>query len=174
MADRIRDYSISVLSRGDFETAFRTLEARASTDMPGARLERSADVRYKGQSYELTVPWNARNPAKLFHELHQKTYGYSSPSREVEVVTLRLRARVATPKPDLRAISAGKGEVLPNRRIYTNGGWHNFAPRTRDAVGSRWLAGPQLILDDGATTLIPPGWRVRMDACGNLLANVIH
>lgn len=174
MADRIRDYSISVLNRSDFESSFQALESRARADMPGAQVERAADLRYKGQSYELTVPWVPRNPAKPFHVLHQRTYGYSSPSREIEVVTLRLRARLTMPKPDLRSMPSSKGEVLPSRRIYTNGGWHNFAPRTRDAVGPRWTRGPQLILDEGATTLIPPGWRVRLDSCGNLIANVIH
>jgi N-methylhydantoinase A len=174
LADRIRDYSISVLNRRNLTAEFETLHARALADMPGAGIERFADLRYRGQSYELTVPWTPRNPAKPFHALHQKTYGYSSPLRDVEIVTLRLRARLAMPKPGLAAVPASKGEILAPRRVYTNGGWHNLAPRTRDAIPSRWLPGPQLILDEGATTLVPPRWRVRLDSCGNLLANMIH
>lgn len=174
LADRVRDYSVSVLNRHDLEKAYQSLEARALSDMPGARLERSADLRYRGQSYELTVPWAPRDPSRPFHILHERIYGYASRSRDVEVVTLRLRARLVMPKPDLRSIPASKGRILPLRRVYTNGGWHIFSPRTRDAVPGRWLDGPQLVLDDGATTLIPPRWRVRLDACGNLLANMIH
>ncbi|NWF85916.1 MAG: hydantoinase/oxoprolinase family protein [Bryobacteraceae bacterium] len=173
LADRIRDYSASVLDGRDISAAFAGLETRALSDIPGARLERFADVRYRGQSYELTVPWSERNPARLFHALHEKTYGYSSPRREIEIVTIRLRARLAMPKPGLRLTPARKGEVFPQRRVFTGGAWHALSPRTRDAVPARWLRGPQLILDEGATTLIPPRWRVRLGPCGNLLANVV-
>lgn len=173
LADRIRDYSASVLDGRDIRAAFAGLETRALSDIPLARLERFADIRYRGQSYELTVPWSERNPAKLFHALHEKTYGYSSPRREIEIVTIRLRARRAMPKPGLRSTPAAKGEVLPKRRVFTGGAWHTLTPRTRDAVPARWLPGPQLILDPGATTLIPPRWRVRLDHRGNLLANVV-
>lgn len=173
LADRVRDYSASVLDGRDIAAAFDSLQARALAAMPTARLQRFADLRYRGQSYELTVPWSGRAAPRLFHALHRKTYGYSSPQLEIEVVTIRLRARLAMPKPSLRSVSAGISEVLPPRRIFIAGAWHVLAPRTRGAVPARWLAGPQLILDEGATTLIPPRWRVRLDDCGNLLANVV-
>jgi N-methylhydantoinase A len=173
LADRIRDYSISVLNSRDIAAAFSSLEARSRAEMPRARIERFADIRYRGQSFELTVPWSARNPAEPFHALHQKTYGYASPQRDIEIVTLRLRARLTMPKPDLTSSSSTRGTILSSRRVYSAGAWHNLSPRTRDAVPARWLPGPQLILDEGATTLIPPRWRVRLDHCGNLLANVI-
>ena len=46
---------------------------------------RTADIRYSGQSYELTVPWNARNPGEPFHREHQRIYGYANPDRAIEV-----------------------------------------------------------------------------------------
>ena len=59
----VRDYSASALHREDLEARFRELERRARRDMPGCRLERSADLRYVGQSYELNVPWQPREIA---------------------------------------------------------------------------------------------------------------
>jgi N-methylhydantoinase A len=174
LADRIRDYSISVLNTSDVAAAFATLETKARADMPHARLQRFADIRYRGQSYELTVPWTANDPGKLFHALHRKTYGYASPQRDIEIVTMRLRARLVMPKPDLTTIPSSRGTILSERRVFSAGAWHKLCPRTRDSVPARWLPGPQLILDEGATSLIPPRWRVRLDHCGNLVANVIH
>ncbi len=51
LADQVRDYSASALHREDLEARFQELELRAQSDMPACLLERSADVRYLGQSY---------------------------------------------------------------------------------------------------------------------------
>src|SRR5438093_6285425 len=79
LADRVRDYSASALGIAEIEPRFRELEAKARADMPRCRIERSADLRYAGQSYELNVTWRARDFAKAFHHEHQKVYGYSDP-----------------------------------------------------------------------------------------------
>ena len=60
MADRVRDYGAGVVGVKDLGAVFAELEARARGEMRGARLARFADLRYRGQSYELTVPWRAR------------------------------------------------------------------------------------------------------------------
>lgn len=85
LADRVRDYSGS---------SFAVMEKRARQDLRGAKLLRYADVRYVGQSYELTIPWGGD-----FHAEHQRVYGYSNPERPTETVTLRLRAVKAVSKP---------------------------------------------------------------------------
>jgi N-methylhydantoinase A len=94
LADRVRDYSASALHCSDVELRFRELEASALQDMPGSRLERSADVRYAGQSYELNVPWRPPNSAVPFHQEHHKIYGYSDSGRGVEIVTVRVKASI--------------------------------------------------------------------------------
>ena len=76
LADRVRDYSAGVLDPSQIEKRFAQLERTARRDMPGAKLERMADVRYVGQSYELTIPWGAS-----FHDEHQRIYGYCDPAR---------------------------------------------------------------------------------------------
>src|SRR5260221_7227587 len=96
LADRVRDYSAGALS-ADIERRFAVLERAARRDMPGATLERLADMRYAGQSYELTIPWGAS-----FHAAHQRAYGYSDAARPTEIVTVRVRAALQTSKPTLR------------------------------------------------------------------------
>src|SRR5215472_13012180 len=59
--------------------------------------ERSCDLRYRGQGYELNLPFG-RDLIPRFHAEHQRRYGYSSPEREIEIVTVRLRARVPSPE----------------------------------------------------------------------------
>src|SRR6202008_459625 len=55
------------------------------------KLNRSVDLRYRGQGFELNVPYDTKM-LQAFHREHQRRYGYSNPEREVEIVTLRLRA----------------------------------------------------------------------------------
>jgi N-methylhydantoinase A len=167
LADRARDYSVGALGASDFETRYRRLERQARADMRGATLTRFADIRYRGQSYELTVPWS-QNAAQAFHKEHQRVYGYSSPERPVEVVTLRLRAVSPVERPSLRAGRTARAE-LGRRRVWCAGRWRMVAAGPREALGSKLHRGPLLVTDYGSTTLVPPGWSTRVDAWGNLI-----
>lgn len=169
LADRIRDYAAGVLHRGDLEKRFRELEARARRDTPKAALERHADLRYAGQSYELTVPWNGKDPAEPFHAAHRKTYGYQDTGRPVEIVAIRVRARIAVAKPTLRNERRQAGARPAERRLRIDGRWRTVPTWLREHVPARPVSGPSLVLDYGSTTLVPPGWRFRRDAVGNLL-----
>jgi N-methylhydantoinase A len=169
LADRVRDYSAGVLGTADIEPHFRRLEERALADLPGARIERFADLRYAGQSYELTVPWRARDHARPFHASHHRTYGYSNPNREVEIVAIRVRARLRTPKPPL-APDLGRDSGAPRAvRLYAGGKWQKTLAFRREQVRAARIPGPALVLDYGATTLVPPGWSMKLDRAGNLL-----
>src|SRR5580700_2884123 len=101
MADAVRDHAAGVLGRRDIEKIFTALEQRARRESRGAKLERTADLRYRGQSYELNVPWNDGDAAALFHREHEKIYGYANAGRDVEIVTIRVRARNTLEKPKL-------------------------------------------------------------------------
>jgi N-methylhydantoinase A len=135
-------------------------------------LIRSADIRYAGQSYELTVPWNATDPAAPFHREHQRVYGYANPERAVEIVTLRLRSRVEIEKPNLLSqIARSRQAKKPIiRRIHSGSAWHATPAYPRASLAGGKIAGPALILDYGSTTLIPPGWNFSVDKFGNLIA----
>jgi N-methylhydantoinase A len=177
MADAVRDYAAGVLGHDELEKRFATLERRARRESPGARIERSADLRYRGQSYELNVPWvskgkSARRAEIAFHKEHARIYGYSLPEREVEVVTIRVRARVPSTKPRI-VRSAMRKSAAEFRRVWiagtSSGSWRRVPVWNRAQLTKSPLRGPALVLDYGSTTLVPPGWRFHVDGAGNLL-----
>jgi N-methylhydantoinase A/oxoprolinase/acetone carboxylase beta subunit len=175
MADAVRDYSAGVLGQGDLEARFAALERRARRESPDAVIERSADLRYLGQSYEINVPFTGAFSAcaARFHREHAKLYGYSNPGREVEVVTIRVRARKPLPKPKLKAAHSVAGRAV-TRRVFVDGSWRDLKVWNREHLGATTRSGPALILDYGSTTLIPPGWRFRLDRSGSLLIESPH
>jgi len=169
LADRVRDYSAAALDRAGIEGRFLELENKARQDMPGCRLERSADLRYVGQSYELNVAWKSRDFAKPFHQEHHKVYGYSDAGRAVEVVTVRVKAVIRVTKPAIRRDAASTGKSEKARRIRIGGKWVMAPIFNRGELGNRAKRGPALVLDYGSTTLIPAGWHFLLDQAGNLV-----
>jgi N-methylhydantoinase A len=167
LADATRDYAAGVLGRSDIQERFAALERRALGESPGAKLERSADLRYRGQSYELNVLWRGPRTRALFDAEHQRVYGYSLPEREVEMVTIRVRARISTHKPRLARSAHKQGEAR-KRRVWTGGDWREIPVWKREHLSGR-QPGPALVLDYGSTTLVPAGWSFEVDPRGNLL-----
>jgi N-methylhydantoinase A len=170
LASRVRDHAAGVLNRSEFEREFQRLERTARKSLPGAELVRSADIRYVGQSYELTVQWDAADAAAPFHQEHQRVYGYSNPERAIEIVTIRVRARLDVQKPELlsrrpRSLKSKKPDV---RRIHSAGAWRDTPVYPRSSLTTATLRGPALVLDYGSTTLIPLGWSFSVDKFGNL------
>jgi N-methylhydantoinase A len=169
MADAVRDYAAGVLGHDNIEGTVEVLEKRARRESPGARIERSADLRYHGQSYELNVPWTtAARACTAFHREHARIYGYSLPEREVEVVTTRVRARVTLDKPRIVRPTMRQG-TAEFRRVWISGSWRRVPVWNRDQLAKAPVSGPGLVLDYGSTTLVPPGWKFHVDRAGNLL-----
>ena len=167
LADCVRDYSAAALGETNLEPIFRRLERDARRDTPGATLLRSADLRYAGQSYEINVPWD--DAAARFHREHERLYGYATPERAVETVTVRVRARRATPQPEFGK-PVRTTAPAQTRRIYIEGRWREVPVVPRHAKTlARSLAGPLLIPDYGATTLVLSGWSAHVDRTGNLV-----
>jgi len=171
MANGVRDASLSALDASDPEPLFRQLEQRARLEWPEARIERYADMRYRGQSYELTVAWNSRDPQRAFHEAHERRYGYSNPARPVEIVQVRVRAVSPAVTPELRSPAARRSGAAERRRVYIGDGWAEIPALPRESVSSRWTEGPALILDAGSTALVGPQWRFRRDHAGAIVIN---
>lgn len=153
-------------------------------------LDRFADMRYHGQSHELTVPVESlTDPERLiapFHAAHERRFGYANRDEPVEIVTLRMRCTVTTPKPVLPRPAAGNGDPggallgrwpvafadrpgdgHPSGRI--NELETPFYRRDRLAAHDRG-EGPAVIVEDHATTLILPGWSWRVHETGHLVA----
>jgi N-methylhydantoinase A len=179
-ADLRREFSRTVmLPPGSPQIAkvFRALEAEAHAafSAEGARaiLSRSADLRYQGQGFELRVDWSSTAVAR-FHRLHAQSYGYADPTREIEIVTLRVQAVARSRKPQLPREALRKPDArdaqLRTHRIFEDGRWRPAAlyDRAKLHPGNR-IAGPAVITELSATTYLSTGWVAAVDPLRNLL-----
>ncbi len=192
VSDVVKDYSRTVLWRvadklpaAELEQEFARLSRSAREDFRfegwtgTIREQRSLDLRYRGQGYELNVPCS-RNVIADFHRAHARRYGYRHPEREIELVTLRLRAIVKSPQG--RILGSNRGRRM--RRIPLvaeearqtaqalmdlNGKKQRAASYERDQLvsGKRYL-GPAVITEYSATTVVPRKFSFFVDAAGNL------
>ena len=169
LADAVRDYSAGTLGRTDIDAQFQLLEQRARRESPDAKCERTADLRYKGQSYELNVVWPPGRNFAAFHREHARAFGYSIPEREIEIVTIRVRARLATPKPGLTKTKSAETSRPSTRRVWTEGRARVISVLERAHIRIAPTSGPALLRDYGSTTLIPAKWKFRLDRVGNLV-----
>ena len=133
-ADCVRDYSQSVLG-GDPEAAFQELARRAAGEFSDegfsdVLFEQWIDLRYEGQSYEISVPWERKGD---FHAEHRKLYGYEHPGRRVEQVTARVKAIATLDKIDLAAPS----EREEFSSAYIAPGWHSREDRAGNLILTR-------------------------------------
>ncbi|MGB8885269.1 MAG: hydantoinase/oxoprolinase family protein [Candidatus Korobacteraceae bacterium] len=183
-SDIVRDYSRTVvLSMGskpptaNIRRQLEALEQRATQEFRGEgwtgkiHFERSADLRYRGQGFELNVRFSPALVAE-FHSSHHARYGYSHPEREVELVTLRLRARMTVPQPPLtRLTTPQRAIVKPQKRaVWFSGKASDTAIYERhDLRPGRKYRGPAIVTEFSATTAIPPGTAFLVDKAGNLL-----
>jgi N-methylhydantoinase A len=141
---------------------------------PGSvRVHRSLDMRYAGQSYELSVPF-AGDIVAAFHRAHDIRYGYFDRSRTCEVVNVRTHFTGRTPKPELTKL-AGAGPnpakaLVSKRPAYFHGRRLSAAVYDRSGLqaGNR-IPGTAVVTEYSATTLIPPNWSGRVDRTGNLI-----
>jgi N-methylhydantoinase A len=193
VSDVVKDYSRTVLWRvakklpsERLEREFAILSRRAEKDFrsekwKGAiRHQRSVDVRYQGQGYELNIPYT-RNLIRDFRDEHQRRYGYSFSTREVELVTLRLRStiegtttsHVGTGVPARRS-RAKSGKVSPEHApVFFSGKKLGARVLSRDLlVGSQKYYGPAVVTEYSATTVVPPGMSFRKNGAGNLIVEV--
>jgi N-methylhydantoinase A len=178
-AEVVRDYARTLLAVEPpdrvLRAMFAALERGARADMraegvPRPTLEWTLDVRYAGQSYELTVPFGGRWVA-AFHRGHAARFGHADAQRPVEVVTLRLRARGgAGPRMPSGMHRLRRAAPLMRRPVVFDGRVVATPVHRRDAlpVGTR-LAGPLLVCEYSATTVVPPGWRLAVEPTGGLL-----
>lgn len=188
LSDIQKEYSRTVMRPvdagiSDLEPVFSELEARAAADLrregvapEAASTERWADLRYRGQSYELTLPAPRLDPEELsaaFHAAHQARFGYASPGGACELVNLRLRATGTVEKPVLPFTEprAPHGpEPVDHVRIHA-GDWLDVPVFDREALepGAE-VRGPALLTQADTTTWLPPGWYGRVDGWYNVLA----
>ncbi len=165
----------------DLERRFARLEGEAGAELrrehfPAGttQVERRLDLRYVGQSYELSVPFTAGFQTQFQRE-HERAYGYAQPGRPLEIVNLRARLLIRTPKPRIRPRPAKAGRDLRRALVKRKPVWFGwrfwttpFYDRERLAAGTH-LAGPGIIVEYSSTTCVPPDFVCRVDEFFNLV-----
>ena len=194
LADLTTDHVHAVLASADdlhrddtplqdaLASALARVEAHlAAQGVHAPRLHAWLDVRYRGQSYELTVPLrlpythdHLTQAVNAFHALHHQRYGYAMPSERVEVVAVRVRGVGHVPRPavpqlppatiPVEAACIGRKPVwfrpdTPHEAV--------FYTRAKLQPGHQF-SGPAVVVQFDSTVVVPPAWRARVDAWGML------
>ena len=182
IADIRRDYvgpllaDVATLDPSWLSAGWDSLAERARTDLKGFSAEpdlaRLADLRYQGQSYELTVA--GETPAALveaFHRAHLRRYGHREDDEPVEVVNVRLVATVAGQQPDV--VEPDPPEADPHtghRDVLLDGAWLRADVLDRDLMGrGSAVRAPAVVEFAEATCLVRPGWGGVVDPAGTLV-----
>jgi N-methylhydantoinase A len=134
------------------------------------RDELRADMRYRGQSYEIEVALGPRFIAD-FHEAHRRTFGHAAPEAVVEVVNLRLRSHAAASAitPERMADGSKKPDPLKQARVIADDRYREVPVYARETIGAgARLRGPLLVVELSATTYVAPEFDLRCDDYGNL------
>ncbi len=198
IADVVKDYSRTVMLRGGdlertrLEEEFHGMEglARAELELEGLPAEqmtsrRFLDVRYVGQSFELTVDYPtsrasrsserlARAISDSFYRAHLQRFGYADRAEPVEIVNLRLKLDLAVDKPDLppqplKGPDPSQAQIASVSVVFREGEMETPLYRRELLATGNHIAGPALVVQLDTTTVVPPGWQGEVDPYGNLL-----
>jgi len=191
LADLVKDYSRTVMwamddvRAEDLDRAFTPLLDQARSDLraegfadEAIRLEQALDLRYKGQSFELTVSISTYDPGMAvqgFYAAHSQRYGYARQGEPVELVNIRVTARgrretvtlpqhPPAPSPHPDAARIGQTHLRFQGQTFDAG----IYQRDHLLPGHR-LQGPALIVQEDATTVVPPGWAGVVDEWLNVI-----
>lgn len=175
------------LSTADCEEEFAELEADARiwlaaqhAPTQGTVVMRSADIRYKGQSFDMTVGLPAAFGQsddmdvvrKPFHEAYERVYGFADEDAPVEIINLRVTIVGVTPKPQFGALATSSEPGAPRgqRQVFDSG---DFVTATifgrEDLAPGQDFAGPAIIEAPDTTVYVPSGYTVSVDGWRNLI-----
>lgn len=188
LADAVRDYSRTVMTPvegiGNLGKEFDELQQLGSAAFAAEGLEgeaqRSVDLRYRGQGYELNVPFASENPMNsidAFHHAHRQCYGFSDPDKPVEIVNLRLRM-IAAAEPYTPAYrEASSRSVTANwyseKNVYFSGAFLSTRfYRREELVSGTVIRGPAMITEYTSATVLPPDCVANVDGFGNLVVTL--
>ncbi|MYF93575.1 MAG: hydantoinase/oxoprolinase family protein [Gemmatimonadetes bacterium] len=195
VTDLKHDYATTHIQRLDqvvpqaLEQTFRELEAQGRETLgregmaeTAMDFRRQADLRYVGQSHELTLPLTteALGSAQLaqlleqFHRTHDRAYGFSAPGEDVELVSVRLSAIGQIAKPALAPLAKATGEATAKgqRPVYfaESEGFVDCPVYDRYALGAGAVVqGPAIVEEIDSTTVVHPQYQVRVDEVGQMV-----
>jgi N-methylhydantoinase A len=172
--DYVRPYLVALeeVDEGEFAERCKDMEDAAVSDLESPEHTRRADLRYRGQSFELTV--EADSLEKLeerFHAAHEQRYGYRMDDESVELVNLRLIATVPVEKPEPNEQPAESEETESGRREANfDEEWREVPVLDREKMGKgSKVAGPAIVEFKESTCVVRPGWRGAIDSVGTLV-----
>ncbi len=174
-ASRTHRRSFADVDPDAVEAQYQELTDRlqATTDDPRrAVIDRRADVRYAGQSHELTVdvpvPFVPETVEAQFHDTHERRRGYRLEDEAVELVTIRATATVRGSSPDITH-EGNRSESKDTRRSYFDEAFVETPvyDRTKLPVGTS-VEGPAIFEGGESTVVVPPDWHVSVDNKGTL------
>lgn len=174
-------------SLGDLSEASRDLRRRGERLLEQDGLPReawgfslTADMRYYGQAFELSVPWGDISPdaerldrlLERFHELHRQRFSYANRNDAVEIVTLRASAIGRMPRHEVRPRAReGGGDATTQRSVFLSGAWRDTAV-FRAGGRTAEIYGPAIIEDEYTTIFVANGWRCGPGERGALVATL--
>ncbi|MGH7723964.1 MAG: hydantoinase/oxoprolinase family protein [Candidatus Eiseniibacteriota bacterium] len=166
--------------RETFASLRREITGRLVGAGAGWAFETACALRYRGQSFELLVPAGSlaqagRDLRNEFHRAHERRFGYARPGESIEIVQCELTARRRGPSLPVQRAPArtrARDARLGSTPVFARAGSgrpQRVPVLRREALGRDLAArGPLVIVEYGATTWVPAGWRVRMDTLGHL------
>lgn len=176
------------LDRAHMSETYREIERTsresiAAEGVPAGSIEvrHAVDVRYAQQEYTLTVPvTDATEPvredfleviAKRFADLHESRYGHSNLGAPIEFVTLRSTALGELGRAGAERVAPGRADHPYQTRtvVFDGEERHTMLARRDDLGAGLRFTGPAIVLEHTATTVVPPGFAVTVDALGSLL-----
>ena len=154
-------------------------EAVAMTD---SELHFLLDLRYRGQSSELSIPVQPpldesgiEQAVQSFHAEHERTYGYCNTQEATQIVNVRLRVRahagetIKVQADHVKPAVTGRADhSVRNRQVYfgPRWGWQNTLVVRRETLEPS--TGPVVIEEYDTTIVVPPGALVRRDTTGSV------
>lgn len=147
------------------------------------RFERALDVRYAGQSFDLSIPVPStpskavlEDVADRFHERHEQRYGHASPGEPIELVTVRLRARGLIEEPNLVPTDAGTtidDAIVEERSVGFEGSQYETTVYDGTTLPiEAELSGPAIIEGAENTLVVQPDQQATIDGDGNAVVDV--
>jgi len=187
-ADMVKDYTLTVMIPGEtsweeVEKLLEPLVRRGRVDIraegvedAAIRTESTVQMRYRGQSYELTVPFS-KNFAADFHKRHQQTYSYARLDAPLELVNLHVRAIGKVQKPILRGSGFNSPDptlaLIGNKKVVFSQGAREVPLYQAELLRpGNQIQGPGLVVRSDTTILIPPSDWAEIDAYNNILINL--
>ena len=175
--DYVRPYlaDLAEVKAAEIKGSFEEMEGAAAKDLEGPQYTRRADLRYRGQSFELTVeaerPLEVEKLEERFHAAHEQRYGYRMEDEPVELVNLRLIATVAVDKPQLEEPTSQEDTAESGRREANfDGEWIEVPILDRELMGrGSEVEGPAIVEFKESTCVVKPGWRGVVDGVGTLV-----